>query len=1285
MLNHIKHWKITVWIVYTLGPKSSTQKYLGKLMGAFESYLHPANSGTWVSVIGEIVHKLTKCLIDRLCLERFKKKSWRPEIPESYKLTEDCITKFVECIKPIAFQAMYSQMNKDTVCKIFKNLSDVRPEMVIPGVIERVYANLDSLTEPHKLTSSLHCFVGIAQALITGHNGYTEYRTHVIPILFATLPGIDPNDIKKTALTLNILMCSSLFIPFVDCSQAFNYYDDLTDEERLLCSQTAEFQDFIFQYLDKILQFINSSSVQSIRMEQLDMENTKTKIESFFENFIYTSVLVICGQCSEEILNAAAKRLTDNFMTTLYEPTVAGGLVGVLLRVFCTIASETTLKIMVPYLIETMQKYINDHPDIETMDKQKDEFLYYLILFTNCVQGSPTEIMKYIDDFLPLLDQLVNFRCIMTTKKIGLTLLGLIGNISSYKVLEYQNVPESYKKPLTEYLPIRHWGEKPRKGDTVNWYKPDERARKYCEIIIHRYLVPILNKLDKHITDEEPQSREELYRYVILISGLIKSSSCLPMWEADHLQLNKSKFRTYKPKIHLGLENFVVNMPDGSNVRLAVIAILTRLQLKVLETSEDDTKTLKGICLVWDLIYQRKHSIGSFESQLKAFPNTKFFQTYKLTENRADLLTFLASRARMQHDLRMEVSVPLFTDVHRQIIINLFQLATSHYSAVRQSAQQKLITILNEYSNAYRCIMDLVTENLQLDPIQNHERFKGTLYILGGLRNFKLIIKNDWESVERLWIGLLKMHLSEKPSIVVLLGTISSTLRNEFPTLAININITDKCVNLALNLANNQSLVTEQEIENGKLEQSEGNISKQAAYYRILETIVQTVTKNSIHWRLNLMASSMLNYLVHPSCKYPDYVMEYALNNLINDSIKERKIALRIVNTIFRQQKRKHLKVPLTGMTDQTKFKPGPRDNNEWAQYDVSRLPKNQQDWDEPRYFNKINGFISWSGDFSVYAPSSEQPKLDRSFDELSDIEKLVYTFFTSVENVDNIIKFWSLEERKGKDKFNRSRLMLIKFLGGAFGDIFVDPLIARISVLIGTTKNTDSFHRCASELIAGLIRGAKHWPYDKTERMYSKLQPIISKALKNISVESDLYWGSCFVASVSHMDPFKQHWLHEQLKLDLFEECSTSFIGCNRIYCLQGTLIQQIWRMDKNNTELFERIKPYLAHPFQNVRERLAKLMVNIFETDYVYPGSNEPRCPRIKNLFDEIMPKLMILLSDPPKPITDGVESMSVDNTDTVSIAEYEEAVRLFKTGECLLILFYVVKVMMKSINRG
>lgn len=394
----------------------------------------------------------------------------------------------------------------------------------------------------------------------------------------------------------------------------------------------------------------------------------------------------------------------------------------------------------------------------------------------------------------------------------------------------------------------------------------------------------------------------------------------------------------------------------------------------------------------------------------------------------------MVQRVSMQQDLRDELSQPHFTEAHKSIMFDIFRLATSQYSIVRALAQSKLFNMFSTYAFAYRCILDELTTYLALDPNTDHERFKGALYILIGQRRTKLIVRNDWRVVEKLWLSLLKSNLSEKPSVVKLVDRISCSIDEEFLTLTIEMEIPDRCIELAKDLLTDKKSITNKEIEDGKkklIQQSELNVKR---YFRIIETILEIAQRSSIHWRYHLIASTMIYNLVHPATKYPTAVAQYFVHNLNHDLINERKMAIRVINLIMKQVKKEHLKIQVNPFTiggaaeenrDQ-KLIPGIRADNRWLQYEIENLPKSQEDWDKPNYIYKCNGYFGWTKDFSVYAPSDKQPDLEQTIEQMTEIERVFFTFFSDKVNVDKLVEFWSLEEKKGKDKFNRTKFYLI-------------------------------------------------------------------------------------------------------------------------------------------------------------------------------------------------------------------------------------------------------------------
>ena len=133
------------------------------------------------------------------------------------------------------------------------------------------------MIEPHRLTATLQCAVSVVRAVVSGGQSgpskyYKEGPSHVVPLLMASLPGIDSNDVRKSMVTFQFISTLCTLIPIVDCSSAANnggsynsdnFYEGgalvsndskrkLTEDEKVLCTQTAQFEDFVLQLMDKV-------------------------------------------------------------------------------------------------------------------------------------------------------------------------------------------------------------------------------------------------------------------------------------------------------------------------------------------------------------------------------------------------------------------------------------------------------------------------------------------------------------------------------------------------------------------------------------------------------------------------------------------------------------------------------------------------------------------------------------------------------------------------------------------------------------------------------------------------------------------------------------------------------------------------------------------------------------------------------------------------------------------------------------------------------------------------
>lgn len=121
--------------------------------------------------------------------------------------------------------SIFNKNYDEEAAEAFQYLSILRPDIIIPPIIEKSISSIDNLIEPHRLISMMNCLKHIARSMVSHPSG----QIYVIPLLMSVLPAIDLNDTDKTFATLDFLETILSLIICVDCSTAVNTRDDLTE------------------------------------------------------------------------------------------------------------------------------------------------------------------------------------------------------------------------------------------------------------------------------------------------------------------------------------------------------------------------------------------------------------------------------------------------------------------------------------------------------------------------------------------------------------------------------------------------------------------------------------------------------------------------------------------------------------------------------------------------------------------------------------------------------------------------------------------------------------------------------------------------------------------------------------------------------------------------------------------------------------------------------------------------------------------------------------------------
>uniref|UniRef100_A0AAQ5ZZM2 Proteasome activator Blm10 mid region domain-containing protein n=1 Tax=Amphiprion ocellaris TaxID=80972 RepID=A0AAQ5ZZM2_AMPOC len=1217
---------LVLWITALLGgPGNPGQKQLTCLFNSIASFYHPSNHGRWQSRLMRLLQRLPASVVRRVHRERHAEPSWITLVPECQRLTDEDLQDFTRSLMGATLLAMFSKTGSTDAAYALQNLALLTPELAIPPVLEKTYAAMQTLTEPHTLTATLSCMIGMARSLVSPNNHYPEGRAHVLPLLMGSLPGVDPNDFSKCMITFQFITTFTTLVPLVDCSSAPSRYSDLSEIEKDLCFASAEFEDFVLQFLDRCFALIDSSTLEQTRDET--ETDTQTHLESLVELGLSSTVSTILTQCSKEIYKVALQKVFNFATSNIFETCVSGRMVADM----CRAAAKVCVFV-----------YISG----DELDK---ELLWNLQLLSEVTRVDGEQLLKYQGDLERILCVCVRLRC----KRAYTLACNLLEHTLRSLSLIYPTEYRSTSGDFDSDLPIRDWG---RAGDVaalgVSWHVPSQEEEDFVFQLLSHLLHPELQRIKGHISGDQPMSRCDLLQSLAIVQHcLLGAGSILPPLDGLHVSdLVPSMVNLGEIKLHIGVHygKKTEKQPCSTHTQ-AVISFY-----HILEHSEDDTKSLFVIIkIISDLMFFRGTHKKEFDSRWKSFTLVKKSMENRLHGKKQHIRALLIDRVLLQHEVRLRTQTVAVCEIKCLLLFS-----------VRSRAQNVLMAALGTFSFSYR---DLIPRILQLLSPQHttgtQQQFKGALYCLLGVHSgVCLASTRDWDCVGAVWPALVCCGLSpsmnlEKPSIGRLLDDIADRIHRQHDTIGIYFT---GCVEIANEIAQSENPTPCLEAPS-KEEMKEGQQRQRIRNLFFTRPVCIYVCLYFRPWKFEHMATDLLSLQLRDDHPLPPDAVLYFTQSLVHDSISIRKVAILAVAGILKQQKRPVKKVSvkpsdISGIEEEAEgVCVGDREGNRWLQYDSNNLPLTQEQWDSQRYMEKTHcGYYSWPREMMIYA-ASEKPNDDLPYEEMSEGEKIIFEYFSDPEFIDQLIEFLSLEERKGKDSFNPRRFCLFKGLFRNYGDVFLPLLWPHLEQLASDPH--ESSQRCVCEITAGLIRGSKLWSFSKVDRLWQLLCPLIRTALSNITVETYTDWGTCIATACEGRDPRKLHWLLEMLMESPLSGEGGSFRDASLLYVLQGGLAQQQWRVSELLHRLLAYLEPKLTQVYKNVRERIGSVLTYIFMIDVALPHTRPTSSPHVAEFVTRVLERLKPLTSEPE--IHNHVHEENTQETD-----ERTQAVKLLKT---------------------
>ncbi len=138
-----------------------------------------------------------------------------------------------------------------------------------------------------------------------------------------------------------------------------------------------------------------------------------------------------------------------------------------------------------------------------------------------------------------------------------------------------------------------------------------------------------------------------------------------------------------------------------------------------------------------------------------------------------------------------------------------------------------------------------------------------------------------------------------------------------------------------------------------------------------------------------------------------------------------------------------------------------------------------------------------------LFSGSLEQLKTVRP-SGLQEADRLILERFSDSRYIDALLKFVSAEDFSHAE-FDSEYFLLFRGLFRHCGDVVVPGFLPHLQRMVASIEEHDQ--RAATEILTGLIRGSKRWPYAKVSKLWAELIPIIRTALNNITGETQGDW----------------------------------------------------------------------------------------------------------------------------------------------------------------------------------
>ncbi|KAI8988823.1 hypothetical protein BDB01DRAFT_842338 [Pilobolus umbonatus] len=1226
------------FIVYTImadqGSKSYSLSLLSDMIQAIELYYHPSNHGTWSYFLTSFARHLAAEFLKR----------WREEeepdceTAKERRLTPEFRRELVLILRPVTYLSMFGkdQYTVGASQSTLKYLSWLEPSLIFPGLLERIYPSLETLTETHRTSSALSILADISLPLFS-RDHYPAGAKHLLPLLHLAIPGIDLNDPIKTIASLMFISTSLMSIPIFDLTRytspdhSLSDHIDLEDpaaqlprttEDYLAQCTTAQFEEWLAKFLRRVFTIFDN----------LPQENRKKQSGSTMEAGLTQMLLHACdivfGQLSDELYDMALRSVVD-FVSDRVLPNAVRA-AGLLCDTITSANPKKAGKILIPLCITHIQTELEhgaastvSHSASSNIVQSDSTFHWYQNILLSVVSAMGAEVLVYQKEIISITEMMIQHcrsrRGIMWTGKLIRSTLNTVLNVypKDFKSLN-PSVWNDRQFMTTQSHQV--WGQP---GDPaqleIQWHTPSEAEKQFALDYLSRFLTLCMDRLHALMNETSTSQsshdlNNELCRHLAILRNCLMGSATMVGDDGVTADIMEEDEDEGEVRLIRALEvGYAFTDPadprtqQARQIRKSMGELIHQLFTFFRTKREDDVENVKILIkIARTYLCERGVEKSQFDRSKNGYSYAKNIGRTPLCKKRYPR-NLLVRRAYNHHLLRLRQNVQgrLRTPLYDSILSDLLAMSLGSYAEIRKVSQIALAATARCFRGSKQLIVPVLIEALQ--PSDSSDRMKGALYLFTH-RSILHPCLRDWRFIPDFVISLCSAQHQDKLTIQELIRKVFLEYISQFNSFSFRVLCDDSQVDrwiqpISPTVTSSDFHAQVRAIQSKVEARSKKQIT---AYYQLIESLLGFSTNNRIHWRFATMAANFIEVFLRSDAKPSDSLALFANNAILSELptmrrigvsatiqlllyIKQRSFVRGDEDKLIRQEVRNPLKVKVN---------------------DQNLLTQSYQPLDAQKSIlvdDATVGWYVWPKTYDGYKVNTKDSLFDTIDPGSLGAYKVFEAKFTSPGYWEQLCSFFSEElNQKQDDRFSSSHARLFTSIFQTFVDLPLKAAKPFIEALVEASDQKSS-QRAAAEILGGLIRGTKHWNIQKLKSVWEWLTPLLNTAFTGITPDSLTYWESCIRYMATKRDPRRiQPLIDIIIKAEMDPTSDAAFTESRKLLLVRALIVSIQWKFQPYNAQLLPIYFDHLQHPYKQFREVIGGNINELLQIEWIpaYPS---------------------------------------------------------------------------------